>query len=117
MIYICPEYRRNTQWSLLQKLWLLHVISHTWKCSTTIIKKDKETYTWSRAYSSIIYRYLKNIQLVSLPLKWYAGYDYLPGNTNQMIIGFHQLSSFGDELLRSIKKQIIMTKGIYKSVD
>lgn len=60
---------------------------------------------------------LKNIQLVSLPLKWYAGYDYLPGNTNQMIIGFHQLSSFGDGFLRSIKKQIIMTKGIYKSID
>lgn len=41
----------------------------------------------------------------------------ITGNTYQMIIGFHQLSSFGDGFLRSIKKQIIMTKGIYKSID
>lgn len=56
---------------------------------------------------------LKNINSVRLPLKWYADYDYIPGNTNQFIIGFHKLSSFRDGYLRSIKKQIIMTKGIH----
>lgn len=79
MIYICPEYRRNTQWTLLQQLWLLHVISHTWKCffrwkcSTTIGKKDKVAYTRSRTYSSIIYRHFKKYPISKFTIKMVCG--------------------------------------------
>jgi len=77
------------------------------------LKKTKKLKPEAEPTESLFTDILNNIKLVSLPLKWFAGYDYLPGIRNQMIIGFHQLSSFGDGFLRSIKKQIIMTKGIY----
>lgn len=56
---------------------------------------------------------LTSINMISLPPKWFIDIDHEYKDLNKPFVGFHQLGPCRDDFSRVVKKQIILTEGVF----
>jgi len=56
---------------------------------------------------------LTSINMINLSPKWFIDIDHKSKDLNKSFVGFHQLGPCRDDFSRVVKKQIILTEGVF----